>query len=164
MRRSRLVLTATVLGTVAMLLGCGDDGENEAAAETSASETTAATAGKRTTKVTLKGSDYGRVLFDGKGGALYLFTADSGGKSTCYGECAVEWPPFYARGKLTAGPGVKQGKLGRTTRSDGRKQVTYAGKPLYYWYRDPRNEILCHDVFEFGGDWLVVRGSGKPAP
>lgn len=163
MRRLLLVLTATLFGSAAMLLGCGEEGNNEAAAETSASEATVAAAGKRTTKITLQGSDYGRVLFDGKGGALYLFTADSRGRSTCYDECAAEWPPFYARGQLLAGPGVSQDKLGKTTRSDGRKQVTYAGKPLYYWYRDPKNEILCHDVFEFGGDWLVVRGSGKPA-
>jgi hypothetical protein len=42
--------------------------------------------------------------------------------------------------------------------------VTYAGHPLYYYVDDPRNEILCHDVFEFGGDWLVVQASGEPAP
>jgi len=29
---------------------------------------------------------------------------------------------------------------------------------------DPPHEILCHGVNEFGGDWLVVRASGEPAP
>ena len=117
----------------------------------------------KVTKVKLQSSTYGKVLFDGKGGALYLFTADTGKTSNCYGQCAVEWPPFYARGKFVVGEGVKRELLGRTTRSDGHKQVTYSGHPLYYWYKDPPNQILCHDVFEFGGDWLVVKKSGKPA-
>ena len=42
--------------------------------------------------------------------------------------------------------------------------MTYAGHPLYFYVHDPRNQILCHDVFEFGGNWRVVRASGKPAP
>jgi predicted lipoprotein with Yx(FWY)xxD motif len=158
---------AAAVGLGTALIGCGGgEGRGDASAaepEASDAPAAAAKAKKRTTKVRLQDSDFGRVLFDSKGGALYLFTADGDGKSTCYGECAVEWPPFHARGRLAAGPGVKQGKLGRTTRSDGRRQVTYAGKPLYYWYRDPKNQILCHDVFEFGGDWLVVKASGKPA-
>ena len=54
--------------------------------------------------------------------------------------------------------------LGRTTRPDGRKQVTYNGHPLYFYVHDPKGQILCHNVFEFGGDWLVVRKSGNPAP
>ncbi len=165
MARAKLTGLVTALGLGAGLLACGGDaGGDASAAETKGAQGSAVAAkAKKSTKLRLQASDYGRVLFDAKGGALYLFTADGGGKSTCYGECAVEWPPFYARGKLTAGPGVKQGKLGRTTRSDGRAQVTYAGKPLYYWYRDPKNQILCHDVFEFGGDWLVVKPSGEPA-
>jgi predicted lipoprotein with Yx(FWY)xxD motif len=145
MRRARLAL---VIGAAAALFAIGP----------------APASAAKVTKVKLQSSDFGKVLFDGKGGALYLFTADpKGGKSVCYGQCAVEWPPFYARGKFRPGPGVNPKLLGRTTRTDGRKQVTYAGWPLYYWYKDPPNQILCHDVFEFGGDWLVVKKSGKPA-
>ena len=161
MRRTGAALTI-VLGAAAIAIGCGEDEASEAAAEgaSSAKATASAeatgSATKKVTKLKLQDSEYGRVLFDGKGGALYLFTADGKGKSKCYGECAVEWPPFYARGKIRGGAGVKPGLIGKTTRSDGRKQVTYAGKPLYYWYRDPPNQVLCHDVFEFGGDWLAV--------
>jgi hypothetical protein len=42
--------------------------------------------------------------------------------------------------------------------------VTYAGQPLYYYVHDAPGEILCHDVAEFGGLWLVVRPNGRPAP
>ena len=118
---------------------------------------------KAVTKLTLKSSPYGRVLFSG-GYALYVFTRDDGSRSGCYGDCAVAWPPLEAKGRLVAGPGVKQGRIGTTTRRDGTTQVTYRGRPLYGYVDDPRGEVLCHDVVEFGGTWYAVRGSGRPAP
>ena len=119
---------------------------------------------KHVTRVTLRDSAYGKVLFDKTGQALYLFTADAARRSNCSGECAAAWPPFHARGRLAAGAGVNRKRLGSIKRDDGTRQVTYAGHPLYFYVHDPKNEILCHDVTEFGGDWLVVRASGKPAP
>ncbi len=114
----------------------------------------------RTTLV-VQGSDYGQILWDGGNRALYAFTADRGGKSRCSGACAAAWPPYYASGTLRAGKGVKQSLLGTIRRADGRRQVTYAGRPLYYYVGDGKGRILCQNVNEFGGDWLVVRGSGK---
>jgi predicted lipoprotein with Yx(FWY)xxD motif len=118
----------------------------------------------KTARVRLEDSDYGAVLFDGKGGALYLFTADERGTSTCYGACAKAWPPFIVEDGLRAGEGVDRGLLGITRRRGGRRQVTYAGQPLYYYVHDTPHEIFCHDVYEFGGDWLVIQASGDPAP
>ncbi|MFL5853901.1 MAG: hypothetical protein ACJ77G_15665 [Solirubrobacteraceae bacterium] len=41
-------------------------------------------------------------------------------------------------------------------------QVTYAGHPLYYYVNDRKpGQILCQDVREFGGTWLVVSPSGR---
>lgn len=118
---------------------------------------------ERATKLKLKRSPYGRVLFAG-GYAMYLFTRDSGSQSLCRGRCARAWPPLKARGRLDAGRGVKQRLLATTTRADGTEQVTYGGHPLYGYVDDPRGEVLCHNVFEFGGTWYAVRSSGKPAP
>jgi len=97
-------------------------------------------------------SAYGPVLFDGRGYALYAFTHDRPGRSTCSGACAKAWPPYILRGAL------------RTTRRvDGTSQVTYAGRPLYYYVGDRKpGQILCQNVLEFGGLWLVVRASGTP--
>jgi predicted lipoprotein with Yx(FWY)xxD motif len=155
MRRARIPVAVTALGAAAIFAGAGEVGSMAA---------TQATAAKKTTKVQLRESKFGKVLFAGNGRVLYLFTSDTAGTSNCSGECAAAWPPFYARGKLVAGDGVNRKLLGRTTRPDGRKQVTYKGHPLYFYVHDPRGEILCHNVNEFGGDWLVVRASGKPAP
>ena len=67
---------------------------------------------KHVTRVTLRDSAYGKVLFDQTGQALYLFTADAARRSNCSGECAAAWPPFHARGRLAAGAGVNRKRLG----------------------------------------------------
>ena len=107
-------------------------------------------------------SDYGRILLDGKGFALYAFTRDGRGRSQCSGACARAWPPYIARGALKPGVGTAVGKLGVTLRADGRKQVTFDGRPLYYYVGDRQpGQVLCQNVNEFGGLWLVVRPSGR---
>jgi predicted lipoprotein with Yx(FWY)xxD motif len=112
--------------------------------------------------LTAKSSSYGRVLFDGRGYVLYAFTRDTKGHSTCYGACARAWPVYFAKSGLKAGNGVNRSVLGTTKRRDGRRQVTYAGRPLYYYVGDTKaGQIRCQNVAEFGGTWLIVRPSGK---
>jgi predicted lipoprotein with Yx(FWY)xxD motif len=107
--------------------------------------------------VTTHGSTYGTILFDGRGFALYAFTKDSRGRSACAGACAKAWPPYtVARAAQARGA-----KVGTIRRADGRLQVTYAGRPLYYYVGDRKaGQILCQNVREFGGLWLVVRPDG----
>ena len=89
---------------------------------------------------------------------LYAFTRDRRNRSTCFGACATAWPPYRMKGTLRAGRGARASLIGRTKSG----QVTYAGRPLYYYVGDRRpGQILCQDVFEFGGRWLVVRGDGR---
>lgn len=116
---------------------------------------------KRGVKLKIGQSDYGKVLMNGRGEALYLFTKDGKGPSDCYDDCATAWPPFLTKGKPVAGEGVIAGKLGTTRRGDGSRQVTYGGHPLYFYEQDSPGVILCQDVFEFGGLWLLVDGAGK---
>jgi len=112
--------------------------------------------------LTVRSSSFGSVLFDGRGRALYAFTRDRrGGASRCYGACAQKWPVYFAGGRLVAGKGVKRALLGTTRRRDGRRQVTYNGRPLYYYVGDRSpGQVLCQNIDEFGGTWLVVRPSG----
>ena len=112
--------------------------------------------------LTVKSSSFGRVLFDGRGFVLYAFTRDKNGRSACYGACAKAWPVFYAKATLRAGTGVQRSLIGTTRRRDGRRQITYAGRPLYYYVGDTKaGQIRCQNVVEFGGTWLIVRPSGK---
>jgi predicted lipoprotein with Yx(FWY)xxD motif len=107
-------------------------------------------------------SAYGRILTDDRGRALYLFTRDHGAKSRCYGACADAWPPYVVHGDPTAAPGLDQAKLGTTNRRGGDTQLTYAGHPLYFYVGDRKaGQVLCQNVVEFGGTWLVVSPEGK---
>jgi predicted lipoprotein with Yx(FWY)xxD motif len=143
MRTRRLfVLLAAVLGALA----CAG---TERAAPTSTGPT-----------VTVRSSAYGRVLFDGSGHALYAFTHDPRGQATCYRTCAHRWPPYLVKGSLRAGAETSRALLGATRRRDGSRQLTYGGRPLYFYVGDSRGQIRCQNVREFGGLWLVVRASG----
>ena len=111
--------------------------------------------------LTVRSSSFGKVLFDGRGFVLYAFTKDRR-RSACSGACARAWPPYVVRSGVRAGAGVKQSLLGVVRRANGMRQVTYAGRPLYYYVGDRRpGQILCQNVSEFGGLWLIVRASGK---
>ena len=147
-----LIASAAVLVLAAIALGAG-----------TASGTTRPTASQAAATITVRGSAYGRVLFDGRGFALYAFTRDpKGGKSRCYGACAAAWPPYLAKGALRAAKGVNRRLIGTTKRRDGRVQVTYAGRPLYYYVGDTKaGQIRCQNVTEFGGTWLVLRAGGQ---
>jgi predicted lipoprotein with Yx(FWY)xxD motif len=132
------------------------------AAEAGESAEGAAAEARRGPRVTLRDSQLGPVLFDGRNRALYLFTRDPRNKTRCYGACAEAWPPFYAKGRPRAGRGVNRSLLGTIKRRDGRRQVTYKGQALYFYIDDPRGQVLCNDVFEFGGTWYAVDAKGNP--
>ena len=107
-------------------------------------------------------SNFGPILFDGRGYALYAFTRDPARRATCYGACAKAWPPFLVKSRPGAGKGAKAALVGTVRRTDGKLQATYAGRPLYYYVGDTKpGVVLCQNVKEFGGLWLVVRGSGR---
>jgi predicted lipoprotein with Yx(FWY)xxD motif len=111
--------------------------------------------------VTVRSSNYGRILLSGTNRALYAFTHDPRGKATCYGACASAWPPYIVKGALRTGAGTKRSLLGTTRRKDGSRQLTYAGRPLYFYVHDGPGQVLCQNVREYGGLWLVVRPNGN---
>lgn len=111
--------------------------------------------------VTARASAFGQILFDGRGFVLYAFTRDPRSESSCVGACARAWPPYLIKARPGAGSGVKARLLGTTKRAGGRLQVTYAGRPLYYYVGDRRaGQVLCQNVTEFGGVWRVIRPTG----
>jgi len=166
MKRVLAVLLACV-----GIAGCGSDSDDPTVDTPSASQEVASTsreqpaevksAARRGPLVKLRDSQFGPVLFSGHDRALYLFTRDPRGTTRCYGTCAAAWPPFYTEGRPRAGQGVKQSLLGTIERRDGRRQVTYKGQPLYFYVHDPRGQVLCNDVQEFGGTWFALDARGN---
>lgn len=156
---NRLTSRLLVLGMLALVAGAGAASSSAAApaGQQAAGDTRASST------LTVRNTRYGRILFDGRGRALYAFTRDRrGGNSRCNGACAKKWPVYFAKGRPLAGTGARQSLVGTTQRRDGRRQITYNGRPLYYYVGDKSaGQILCQNVNEFGGAWLVVHPNGQ---
>jgi predicted lipoprotein with Yx(FWY)xxD motif len=99
-----------------------------------------------------------KVLTNAKGFVLYWFAPDTPTSSKCTGSCATYWPPVT--GPVTAGSGVT-GTLGTITRSDGTKQATYDGHPLYTYVGDTApGQAKGNGLNLSGGLWYEMTVSG----
>ena len=133
-----------------------------ACSSTSPSAAAPASSAASSTAITTKTSSGGSFLTNSAGRAVYLFMADSTGKSNCDGACASAWPPVIASGQPTANGGAQASDLGTITRSDGTKQVTYDGHPLYYFVGDtgPGTD-KGQGIDGFGAKWWLVAPTGS---
>ena len=133
---------------------------NGYSASSNASATTSKASGSSVMVKTTKGSK-GTYLVGPNGHALYLWVADSNGKSNCSGACAKFWPPLTTTGKPGASGGAMAADLGTIMRSDGKKQVTYKGHPLYYFAEDTSPGLTAGQGNNgFGAKWWLVAPSG----
>ena len=106
-------------------------------------------------------SSLGRILVDSQGRTLYLFKADRTTSSTCFGACAVAWPPLRAGGIPTAGGGANTSLVATTPRPDGVPEATYDGHPLYRYQGDTQpGQVNGQGVTAFGAQWLAVSPTG----
>lgn len=132
--------------------GTTTTGPATSAAASAAPDSTAS--GSTLALKTAKGSA-GIWLTDSAGRTLYLYTHDKGTTSECYGACAKAWPPLTTTGAVTiSGKYTVQRDLSVTTRTDGTKQVTYGGHPLYYYKGDSApGQTNGQGV---GGSWFLI--------
>ena len=122
---------------------------------------TAAAAVPPHAKVMLRSTSLGSVLADARGHSLYLFEADKGSKSACYGQCAAVWPPLLTAGAPVSGTGLKKALLTTAKRKDGKSQVVYAGHPLYFFSGDANaGQVKGEGLVHFGGTWYAVSAAG----
>lgn len=94
----------------------------------------------------------GNVLTDNNGRSLYFFSKDVAGASVCVDGCAVTWPPFYKENP-SIGTGLSATDFAVITRTDGSKQTTYKGWPLYFYSQDANAGDTNGDAF--GGLWAI---------
>lgn len=113
------------------------------------------------TTITTASAAGGTILTDGSGHAVYLFAKDTGSTSTCSGACAGAWPAVTTAGSAIAAGSAKASDLGTITRSDGTKQVTYDGHPLYYFAGDSGPGMATgQGINNFGAKWWLVAPTG----
>jgi predicted lipoprotein with Yx(FWY)xxD motif len=113
-------------------------------------------------RVMVRSTEFGKALFGPSGKVLYVFGADRGSTSHCYGVCAAAWPPLLTEGAPLAGAGANTKLLGMTKRTDGALQVTYNGHPLYYYSADKVGKVMCQHANMHGGLWLIIKPNGQP--
>jgi predicted lipoprotein with Yx(FWY)xxD motif len=150
--------SAAVIPLVALAVAaCGGGGAATAASPPKTSSGASATVG-------VANGSLGSILVNSTGRTVYLFKADVGATSACAGACATAWPPLLAMDKPTAGTGLTASKLGTITRSDGSRQVTYNGHPLYLFIKDKKpGQTNGQGVTAFGAAWFALTPSGNQA-
>jgi predicted lipoprotein with Yx(FWY)xxD motif len=156
-RSTTLLATAALIPLTALALAsCG--GSHDATAAT----TPPKTANGQAATIGLANSGLGKILVDSQGHTLYLFKKDAGTKSSCYGECANDWPPLRANGKPAVGSGTSASTLGTTTRSDGKPQLTYQRHPLYLYEGDQKpGDTNGQALTAFGARWYALSPQGN---
>jgi len=105
-----------------------------------------------------------RILVTAGGRTLYSLSAETRGRFICTGTCTGDWPPLILRGG--AKPAGVSG-LGPIRRPDGRRQVTYKGKPLYRFDMDARKGDVNGEGFKDVGTWhaaVAPKGSSSHTP
>jgi len=98
---------------------------------------------------------------DANGFPVYVFDLDltAPGTSRCNDVCATHWPAISPPATSVSAP------WGVIVRSDGTKQLTYAGRPLYAYHGDQNSNTAKGDLENAqGGVWRLAQVQSVPAP
>ena len=107
----------------------------------------------------------GNHITDVDGNSLYYFSNDFNGSNNCSGGCAAVWPIYYAGDNLAQaalGTGLDIKDFATITTTDGKKQTTYKGWPLYYFAPNVGGTNVREAAGETKGEavnnvWLVAK-------
>ena len=99
-------------------------------------------------------STFGKILTDADGMSLYFFSLDTKDTSECLDGCLDAWPVFYEE-TITVDTGLNTSDFATIDRTDGAKQTTYKGWPLYYFANDgAAGDTLGDDV---NNVWYIAK-------
>ena len=95
----------------------------------------------------------GPVLETPAGNALYVYDGDKrgSGHSNCGESCVNRWPPF-----LVGTNAKPQDGWSIITRTGGKKQWAYKGRPLYTWYKDTKPGQISGNGYD-GNRWHAAK-------
>jgi predicted lipoprotein with Yx(FWY)xxD motif len=164
-RKARFALFAPAV-LAAVVAGCGSSSHKSSTPSASSSNGYGAPASSASSTpaalITTKSSKkLGTILAAGsKRKTVYLFTPDTAGTSKCTGPCVAVWTPVTGTPQVTGG--AISADLGTITRSDGTKQVTYKGHPLYFFSKDgDAGDAYGQGLKTFGGEWYALAPTGN---
>ncbi len=110
----------------------------------------------RTTKQVVKEAQANgsTVLTANNGHTLYTLSVEKHGNFICKGSCLKTWFPLVvAAGVKPTGPVP----LGTVKRPDGRRQVSFGGRPLYTFNGDSRKGQANGEGFKDVGTWHAAK-------
>jgi predicted lipoprotein with Yx(FWY)xxD motif len=164
MKSVKVTLQLFAISLIVAAAGCGSD--NKTAPDAAVPGDAAAAIDGATASATLElasSATLGNYLTDGRGRALYLYSKDFPGTSgaaanpavsNCSGGCLTAWPVFHAD-TIAPGPGLNAADFGELTRTDGTRQTTFHGWPLYYFAGDTQATDTKGEGV--GNVWFVLR-------
>ena len=160
MKRLAFLVGTAVIGLSTLTACGGSSNASSSAPQSTPSSSAPATSGAAKLSTATVGN-FGKVVVDGAGRTLYVYDVDTAkpSKSNCNGACATAWPPLLAGTGTPQVSGVSASLVGTVTRSDGTKQVTLAGWPLYYYANDAKAGDATGQAV--GGTWWVVGANGQ---
>jgi predicted lipoprotein with Yx(FWY)xxD motif len=157
--KKRWLAPAALVAAALIAAGCGSSGNSGSSGNAGGGNASGSSGGSASTVKTANVSGT-TVLTNSQGFVLYWFAPDTSTTSKCNGSCAAFWPPL--KGPVT-GSGIK-GTFGTITRSDGSKQATFNGHPLYTYKGDTKpDEASGNGLNINGGLWHEVTASGGAA-
>ena len=149
-----------LIAVALLAAACGSSGSSSSSSSSTGAQAGASASGSAMV-ISTKAGSAGTFLTDGSGRTVYLWVKDGMGSSACSGACAALWPPVTTAGSPTASGSAQASDLGTITRSDGTKQVTYDGHPLYYYAGDSSaGQTNGQGTDSFGAKWWLVAPAG----
>jgi len=148
MKNTTLMLLLLVVISTLFIAGCTQ--------QQPVQQTQQPTAVKPVDTVKTASSPLGTILVDSQGKTLYYFANDvpASGASSCNGQCAGVWPVFSSDTIKVSSP-LDPADFGTITRTDGTKQTTYHGWPLYYYQADTKpGDVKGENVLDV---WFVIK-------
>jgi predicted lipoprotein with Yx(FWY)xxD motif len=161
--RNRWWAGPSIAAAVVVLAACGSSTASNSGGTSGGGSTASSSSGGTTA------TSQSKVVTDAAGFTVYWFAIDTPKKSNCNGTCASFWPPLPASAKLTNMSSLP-GTIGKITRADGSKQLTYMGHPLYTFKQDTApGQDNGNGKNLSGGVWWALTPSGAklaaaPAP
>ena len=165
MRRRKpitFLASAAVIPLTALTVAACGGGAAATASPPPAPPKTTATPPTQTATVRVANSRLGRILVDSGGQTLYLFKADTRTSSACSSACAAAWPPLRTGATPAVAGGANSALVSTFARSDGARQVTYNGHPLYTFIQDHKpGDVNGQGLTAFGAAWFAVSPAGN---
>jgi len=154
MRSKLVVVCAGLAMSLAALAGCSSGTPPVPSAGSSQSASSGGAA--------LKAADsaLGPIVVDQAGRTAYYFTKDTAnsGKSVCAGPCLQAWPPITTTSGTPSVEGITA-KVGTIPLTDGTKQITINGMPIYLFAKDKGpGDLKGQGV---GRVWYVIAPDGE---